>query len=498
MKAFIAYPGAQFRWDPAQLSSLVTIWTPLPASTPFVGIHQVPPGAVVQTGRDGTVVTMAVVTDLGGEGFDGSVEEAEAATRDVLAESVRLRLRGDVEVGVYLSGGLDSAIVTLLAAQQGLQSVQTFSVTFADDRYDESDDQQRLSALLHTRHTALRVGTGELRVAFPAAVLAAEVPVFRTAFVPMFLLSQLVRDQGIEVVLTGEGADEGFLGYDLFKEALLRDRWGELDEEVRREVLAHLYQDQPDFRPDRPSALVGALLAHRQGDDPDLFSHQLRFTNGRFAQRLLNEPGDGLAALRRWIADHRTEFDRLDLTRRAQWLEIATLLTGYLLSSQGDRMSFAHGVENRCPFLDPAVMALAARLPTHWRLEGLVREKAILRRAFAGRLPAWLLEKPKRPYVAPDAAVVAGSFARSCLDSYLAPEELARIDGVNAVFARALAERLAARSTAAISPRESQAFLLLVSLVILDRYFVRRGASRPAPQGTLTIAQDGRRLPLPR
>jgi asparagine synthase (glutamine-hydrolysing) len=497
MKAFLAYPGAQFRWDSSQLSSLFTLWTTLPGTTPFVGIHQVPPGATLAFGHQGTGGTRPARIELAGEAFDRSREEAEEALREVLAESVRQRLHSDVGVGVYLSGGIDSAIVALLAAGHLSQPLNTFSVTFEDSHCDESADQQRLSTLFQTRHTTVPVRSADLVRALPASVVAAEVPLFRAAPVPMFLLSQQVRCAGLEVVLTGEGADECFLGYDLFKEALIRDRWDELDENARRDALGHLYRDQPHFRPDRPSAFAGVLLAHRQGDDPDLFSHLPRFTSGRFAQRLLKEPGDGLAPLRRWIAGHRAELDRLDMMRRAQWLEITTLLAGYLLSSQGDRMAFAHGVENRCPFLDPAVMALAARLPVDWRLQGLMGDKAILRRAFASQLPGWLLEKPKRPYVSPDAAMVAGPFARACLDGCLAPEELERIDVVDGGFARALAERLAGSPASAISPRESRAFLLLVSLAILDRTFVRRDAARPAPRGTLTVAEDGRRLPVP-
>src|SRR4030095_8461767 len=155
--------------------------------------------------------------------FNGTAAEAIERTREILSHAVRLRLRSDVEVATYLSGGLDSAITTQLALANGLSQVHSFSITFDDKEFDESSDQLELSRYLGTNHTALPVRHGDIARSFPEAMWHGEVPVFRTAFVPMFLLSKLVNDKGIKVVLTGEGSDESFLGYDIFKEAILRD-----------------------------------------------------------------------------------------------------------------------------------------------------------------------------------------------------------------------------------------------------------------------------------
>src|SRR5690606_8260167 len=110
-----------------------------------------------------------------------------------LAESVRVRLRVDVEVATYLSGGRDSAITTQLALANGLPQVHSFSITFEDKEFDESKDQLELSRYLGTNHTALPIRQGDIARAFPDAIWHGEVPVFRTAFVPMFLLSKLVH-----------------------------------------------------------------------------------------------------------------------------------------------------------------------------------------------------------------------------------------------------------------------------------------------------------------
>ncbi len=438
-------------------------------------------------GPEGVDRRIAVTADVEGAPFDGSQQDAALAVRERLESAVARRLRSDVAVGCYLSGGLDSAIVTSLAARQSAHPVRTFSVGFADPAYDESGDQKRLAEWLGTRHTALRVTTEDLAETFPAAVRAAEMPLFRTAVAPMLRLSRTVRDHDVEVVLTGEGADETFLGYDLFKEAILRDRWHQLPSADRMQRISELYREQPHFRAGG-AALAAVFEAHSGNREDDLFSHRLRIANGAFAQRLLAERQDGVAKLREWTAAHQDVIAELDLMRRAQWLEISTLLTGYLLSSQGDRMAFANGVEPRCPFLDRELTALAARLPVAWRIEDACHEKAILRHAFDGLLPDWVLRKAKRPYVAPDAALIAGGYARACRQTLLAPTELARIGVLDRTFAGALVDRLVAAAADRIGPRESQAFLLLVSLVVLDRFFVRRQADAPVLRGTLAVA----------
>ena len=133
------------------------------------------------------------------------------------------------------------AMVAGLATQISGRPPDNFSVTFDDAGMDESAEQQAVAAALGTRHTPLRIGAADIAEACPEAVYHAEVPAFRSAFVPMFLLSRATRDAGIKVILSGEGADEAFLGYDLFKETLLRAEWASMDEDTRRQRLGRLY-----------------------------------------------------------------------------------------------------------------------------------------------------------------------------------------------------------------------------------------------------------------
>jgi asparagine synthase (glutamine-hydrolysing) len=174
-------------------------------------------------------------------------------------------------------------------------------------------------------------------------------------------------------------------------------------------------------------------------------------------------------------------FGALTPVQKAQWLEFRTLLPGYLLSTQGDRMALAHGVENRCPYLDPAVVAVAAA--TNLRFDDGFDEKRLLKRAFGDRLPPAVLAKGKFPYRAPDVAAFAER--RGDTLDLLCDATLARVDCLDPVFARALVKKVFSTPPGQVSTRESQTFVFLMSLVWLHRYFVRReGLPDPEERAT--------------
>lgn len=470
MKAFLAVPGFAFRQDPAQLASILGTWTPLPDQSGFADIQSLPMGTWMEISRQGT--RHHVYERLGFDAAQPPATEAEARAliRDRLEQAVRLRLRSDVEVGVYLSGGIDSAIVARLVTDISGRPPTTFSVTFDDPSLDESAEQNAVAAALGTRHHALRIDGAAIAAACPAALYHAEVPAFRSAFVPMFLLSGLTRSQGITVILSGEGADEAFLGYDLFKETQLRLAWDSLDEDSRRQRLAGLYPHLDHYGPQEVAALTGLYQQFSTEHMPGLFSHEMRFQNGRFSTRLLKGAGDPFAAVAALVAAH-PELQAMSPVQRAQWLEYKTLLPGYLLSTQGDRPALAHGVENRCPFLDPGV--LAAANATNLRFDDGFAEKRLLRQAFADGLPAAVVNKRKFPYRAPDVAAFAAA-RPDYLELVQSEAELAKLPFVDAGFARRLTQKVLSRPPAEISTKENQTFLFLLSLALLHRLFVSR------------------------
>lgn len=454
-------------FDPAALATIFGTWTPLPDQSCFTGIRQVPPGMYLEWAAGVPALRRHATLDLS-PSPEPRAEDLPRQIRERLEHAVSLRLDADVEVGVYLSGGVDSSAIASIAARAA-PGLQTFSVEFADAAYDESAAQRAAVTHLGTRHSALTITGRDLVEAFPAAVRHAEVPSFRTAFVPMYLLSRHARDHGVRAVLTGEGADEVFFGYSIFRDTTLRLSWADLGVEEKRERLGRLYPELAHFGASHTTQLMGLFQQYAVERVPGLFSHEMRLQNGRFAARLLAERADPSAGLSAYLAD-RSDFWPLDPLRRAQWLEFETLLAGYLLSTQGDRMSLAHGVENRCPFLDPDVVALGRAIDLERGDERDI-EKATLRAAFADSLPPAVLGRRKHPYRAPGVA----AFQRhrpDYLEAVLSEGELARVGLLDVRFASRLARKVLSSPLDQVSTQEEQAFCLLLSTVLLHRFFV--------------------------
>ncbi len=488
MKAFLAIPGFAFEQDPSQLRSILGQWTPLPDQTGFKGISSLPMGEWLSF-QDGQA-ERHIYSRLSFKSDIPIQNEADALDkiRSTLSDSVALRLRSDVEVGVYLSGGIDSAIVAHLAKSHAEQSIATFSVTFEDAQFDESAEQKLVAQRIGSRHLARHIRHSDIAQACPDAVYHAEIPAFRSAFVPMYLLSKLTSEEGVKVILSGEGADEAFLGYDLFKETLLRQEWDMLPDDVRRERLKRFYPHLSHYGDQDTAALTGLYQQFSTEHMPGLFSHELRFQNGRFSSRLINVDGEQnpFASLSGLISKN-SDFDKMSSVQKAQWLEYKTLLSGYLLSTQGERMSLAHGVENRCPFLDPAVVNIAAA--TNLKFDDGFREKRLLREAFRGDLPAAVVDKRKFPYRAPDTEAFVAE-RPDYLELLLSDTELEKLPFLNKKFARLLINKMFTTSPDRISTKENQTFMFLLNIALLNYQFVtRKGLGSGTSLGTLPPLQ---------
>ena len=223
IKALFA-AGAPAQIDSIALAQLFTFWVTIPPRTIFKGVQQLPPGCSMVV-RDRTV-TVRKYWDLDFSYDDDrriSEDEYAAELMDVLVDATRIRLRADVPVGAYLSGGLDSSAVALLATKFASTTLDTFSIAFDSGEFDERTFQEQAARHLGTRHHVLCCSPEEIAGAFSDVVWHAESPLLRTAPSPMFLLSKTVRDKGYKVVLSGEGADEVLGGYDIFKEAKVRE-----------------------------------------------------------------------------------------------------------------------------------------------------------------------------------------------------------------------------------------------------------------------------------
>lgn len=475
---FAGAPDLPRAFDPRGLDEVFTFWGAVPPATPFAGVEELPPGHLrVYHGRQMT--ERAWCPPRNRDRFTGDRPAGEAAVRAALeTASTRRLLRADVEVGCYLSGGLDSALVAALATATG-RRLRTFSVRFEDAHLDEGVHQRLVATRLGSIHHERVVTTGDIARVFPDVVRHAERPLLRTAPAPLFLLSQIVREAGLKVVLTGEGADEVFAGYDLFREAAVRRFWARQPASPHRpRLLERLY---PYLA--RSPVAHGGLARHFFGQDlagwrnPG-FGHGLRWRTTRALQRLfrreLVEPardvvGDLLAGLP-------AELPSWSPLAQDQYLETRTLLAGYLLSAQGDRMLMAHAVEGRFPFLSPAVAALAESLPDRWRLCGL-DEKHILKRVAADLVPESVRRRPKQPYRAPDAACFFGPSAPDWVGEVLG-DRAVRDAGVfePAAVARLVA-KCRARGGQGLSNSDNMAVVGVISTQLLHATLLA-----PAPQ----------------
>jgi asparagine synthase (glutamine-hydrolysing) len=479
IKSLFALPDVPRRLDPVGVGQSFHLWSPLAPRTAFEGISQLPPGHVLVVDRDGEKLTrfwdwpFVPAAELD---HRRSLEDWADETRECIIDAARLRLlRSDVPVGAYVSGGLDSSIIATAVRRFSQTPLRTFSVTFEDAEFDESAFQSQVVASLGTDHTAVRCTRADIGAAFPRAIWHTEAPILRTAPTPLLLLADAVHAAGYKVVLTGEGADEVFAGYDLFKEAA-----------VRRFALRHPGSPAPGrlfnrLYPYLPkAAALGSGLGQAfftQGataaTDP-FFAHGPRWATTRRSWRFFSAGmRAALAAddtVERWRGELPADIGAWEPLARDQYVEGHTLLSGYLLAAQGDRMAMASSVEGRFPFLDVNVAALACRIPATWKRFGL-REKFVLKRAFADLLPPPVLARPKQPYRAPDSSsFVAGGKALPYVASLLSPDHL-RARGY---FEPDAVGRLLAKCEAgkADSFGDNMAFVGVISTMLLDWMFV--------------------------
>jgi len=478
VKAFLSHK--QFSVEPNinTIAEIFSFWTPIDTKTVFKGVHQVGAGYINRFGKDGKLLNSHRYWDIPGSNVEQyeTFEESKSALNKALRSSIRLQLKSDVAVGTYTSGGLDSSVINFLVREEiGQENIQTFSVGFNDPLYNESEFQVELCNHLGLTRNLVMCSKDDIYREFQKAVYFAEAPLFRTAPVPMLLLSEKAHDKGIKVVLTGEGSDEVLFGYDIFKEARIRQFWSKQPYSNTRPVLfKRLYQYLPQFQADKFN--IAALDFFKRGMEDTLnplYSHLPRILNCQANLTFLNksfmsspEYNDPLKTLVDNLPNN--YFDRGPL-ERCQYLEMKTLLPGYLLSSQGDRMQMANSVEGRFPFLDHNVIEVASKIPLRHKLNGL-KDKWVLRELYRKELPESLTNRPKFAYRAPESEAFL-----SDIDGYvhdlLSEKSINNIGVFNPKSVIMLWDKLKSTSQEFISPRISMAFIQILSTQSLFNSF---------------------------
>ncbi len=486
-------------------------WSAAAPLTVFEGVRSVLPGSAVCFDEELRSAEsyywrcdMAERPDAERLGLDDAAE----ALGEKLDRAVKLRLRADVPVGAYLSGGLDSSVIGHLIRRTDSSPLQTFAVRFEDPAFDETPQQRRMAGLLRTEHRETLCGDGEIRSALPEVIWHCETPLLRTAPVPLFLLSRLVNEHGMKVVLTGEGADELLAGYNIFKEDKIRRFWARQPQSrIRPMLLSRLYP-YVGQRGDRKESLWEQFFRRGLTDvDHPFYSHMIRWQNTAWALRFLSPDVRGEVDPEQLLADAADAmppgWGQWPPLARAQLIEINTFMSSYLLSCQGDRVAMAHSVEVRYPFLDPEVVDFCAALPAAVKLRGL-RDKLVLRRMASRFLPPEIWGRPKHPYRAPMTTTLFGQDSPEYLHKLLSKSGMARFGLLAGDTAGRLVAKAQERAGRMSGEREEMALVGILTLQLLAEFFLERFADRAAEARTgldrwqLSVFEDHCGRPVPK
>ncbi len=476
IKALLTCAEVDCALDLIGLDQVFTLWVTVPPRTVFKGIHQLPPGhsMVIQDSRVVVFPYWSFQPAPRESNEGGSEEQLAEELLALLHDATKIRLRSDVPVGTYLSGGIDSTVITALSRKIVQKELRSFSIGFEQADLDETSFQHEASSFLGTRHSAMCCRYQDIAQVFPDVVWHTEQPILRTAPAPLYLLAKLVHDSGFKVVLTGEGADEMLGGYDIFKETKIRQFWSrQVNSSWRPLLLKRLYPYMDNIQ--RQSLEYLKHFFHVIGQDLNspFFSHLPRWELTAKSKALYSEDTKtGLTsydAVRSLLPDLPDEYHALSPFAKAEFLEARYLLPGYILSSQGDRMAMAHAVEGRYPFLDHRVVTFASRLPTRLKMKTL-DQKHLLKRAVKGMIPESIRTRHKQPYRAPEGRSFF-NHGGTYIDDILSPLRIKQ-DGIfNPRSTEALVRKF--RSGRETSVKDNMALIGVLSTTLLIERFIR-------------------------
>lgn len=407
---------------PESLSQIFTFWTTISPQTPFEDIYELQPGHFMYVTPAGIQISKYWELNYSQNGNAKTNGDRAAATEEfteLLHDAVKIRLRADVPVAAYLSGGLDSSVTTAMIKQINPGILNTFSISFKDKDFDETTYQTEAAKFFNTNHTAFTCTSEEIAENFAETIWHTEYPILRTSPTPMFLLSKKVRENNIKVVITGEGADEFLAGYNIFKEAKIRRFWArEPHSKIRPLLLKKLYPYLPLLK-ESPDLALKMFFGYKldETDDP-LYSHLIRWNNTSKIKTFFSD--DISEKLKQYIPNSEISqllpgnFKNWSDLAKSQYLEVTIFMSNYLLSSQGDRMAMGNSVEGRYPFLDYRVIEFCNKMPDNFKLNCL-DEKFLLKKISMGKIPASITNRSKQAYRAP----IADSFYNHETPAYL-------------------------------------------------------------------------------
>ncbi len=403
--------GVPAEWDKESIFQMY--FSPLPANRSlFKDIFQLPPAhymiATPNQTREIPYWDFDYPTRAELQSRKFVLEDEIKNVRSALDESIRLRLRADVPVGVYLSGGLDSSAILGMAARHAPKALTAFTLTFDQADYDEAAYAKETAKFVGAEWVPIEISEKDLADNYLAALKHSEVIPANTHGVAKFMLSRAVRKAGYKVVLTGEGSDEIFAGYPHFR----KDLWLSSGDgpEAAKARLRELRENN--------KVSLGFLLAAEDHPQIPFTERTLGFTPSFLeahwsgGMRMRNLFSDDFLRRFEHTDSMATYLSGIDIDRQMRgrdpvnqslYLWSKTSLPNYLLNLLGDRMEMAHCVEGRVPFLDHHFVNLITRLPVDFKINGIT-EKYILKEATKPYITETLYKRQKHPFLAPPAS----------------------------------------------------------------------------------------------
>jgi asparagine synthase (glutamine-hydrolysing) len=386
IKAILAHPLVPREVNLTGLDQVLSLPGAISPQTAFRNILSLPSGhyLTVKDGRIAVKEYWDLKYPMAGEGSDGMPEQYYAdRLRELLEQSVRLRLQADVPVGFFLSGGLDSSLIAAMI-QRVSPDVQrhSFSISFSDERICEAKYQRLMSDSVGSIHHEIPFNDADIALRLSDAVYHSECPLKETYNTASLALSKATKQNGVTVVLNGEGSDElfaGYVGYRFDKRRPEGVKTQDLDTILGNEIRSKLWGDEDLFYEKDDYSFRDVKQA--------LYSSQLgqQFTEFDF----VNFPVINKERLRGRHPVHKRSY-----------LDFKLRLAHHLIADHGDRMTMANSIEARYPFLDRDLVEFCTQVPPDLKLNGF-NEKYILKRAAENLIPRQIVDREKFGFVAP-------------------------------------------------------------------------------------------------
>jgi asparagine synthase (glutamine-hydrolysing) len=479
VKALFEYPQIAPKISVRSLTQIVTFWTTITPDTIFEGVSELSPGHYLILNSEG-IKTRAyweypayLPEEYSGYNIAESMDQFDA----LFSDAVAIRTKPDESYGAYLSGGLDSSVVIAYIKKINPDlNLDTFSIRFTNPKFDESDYQNIAVDYYKTNHSNVICSDADIAANLQEVVWHAETTLLRSAPVPMFMLSKLAAKRNIQTVITGEGSDEVLGGYNIFKEATIREFWAkEPASKYRPLLLKKLYPYLSQMGNANEMALKMFFGYRLTETGSPLYSHLLRWNN---TSRIKNFFSSDIKAqttdydpIEELSGKLTSKLKGVDLLSRAQWLEATIFTSGYLLSAQGERMGMANAVEGRYPFLDHRVIDLCMKLKPEYKLKGL-KEKYLLKTMMRNRVPEEIILRQKQPYRAPE-LFSSGPVEVPCyIQALLSKEKIISAGLFDYEKVKLLSEKMKLRHH--VTEIDNMAFIAILSTQVLYSCFVEK------------------------